>query len=61
MYFSQVYGMTECMPTTEFPHIEYTEFIPGNVGHVARNLELKIVDINTGQSLGPYILMENFT
>jgi hypothetical protein len=53
--------MTECMPTTEFPHIEYTEFIPGNVGHVARNLELKIVDINTGQSLGPYILMENFT
>jgi 4-coumarate--CoA ligase len=43
------------MPTTEYPHIEYTEFIPGNVGLVARNLELKIVDINTGQSLGPNI------
>jgi 4-coumarate--CoA ligase len=47
--------MTECMPTTEYPHIEYTEFIPGNVGLVARNLDLKIVDINTGQSLGPNI------
>ncbi len=43
------------MPTTEFPHIEYTEFIPGNVGVVSRNLELKIVDINTGESLGPNI------
>jgi acyl-CoA synthetase (AMP-forming)/AMP-acid ligase II len=45
--------MTECMPTTEFPDIEYTEFIPGNVGVVARNLELKIVDINTKESLRP--------
>ena len=44
--------MTECMPTTEQMD---TEFIPGNVGYVARNLELKIVDINTGQSLGPDI------
>ncbi len=44
--------MTECMPTTE--HTD-TEFIPGNVGYVATNLELKIVDINTGQSLGPDI------
>jgi len=40
------------MPTTEKTD---TEFIPGNVGYVVRNLELKIVDINTGQSLGPDI------
>jgi 4-coumarate--CoA ligase len=47
--------MTECMPITEYPDIEYTEFIPNNTGHVSRNTELKIVDLITGQSLGPNI------
>ncbi len=43
------------MPITEYPDIEYTEFIPNNTGHVSRNTELKIVDLKTGQSLGPNI------
>jgi 4-coumarate--CoA ligase len=47
--------MTEFTPITEGPHIEYTEFIPNNMGLVCRNTELKIVDINTGQSLGPNV------
>jgi 4-coumarate--CoA ligase len=45
--------MTEFIPVVE--RSEDTEFIPGNVGHVSRFTELKIVDINTGQSLGPNI------
>jgi acyl-CoA synthetase (AMP-forming)/AMP-acid ligase II len=47
--------MTECMPITQYPDIEYTDFIPNNMGYVSRNTELKIVDINTGQKLGPSI------
>jgi acyl-CoA synthetase (AMP-forming)/AMP-acid ligase II len=31
------------------------EFIPGNTGCVTRLTELKIIDVNTGQSLGPNI------
>ncbi len=47
--------MTEFVAVFESPNIEYTEYIPGNMGHVSRITELKIVDINTGQSLGPDI------
>ncbi len=47
--------MTECVAIVESPNIEYTEYIPGNMGHVSQNTKLKIVDINTGQSLGPDI------
>ncbi len=51
--------MTEKMPITEYSDIEYTEFIPNNIGHVSRNTELKIVDLKTGQGLG-LILLEKF-
>jgi len=54
-FLFQVYAMTEFVPLVESPHIEYTEFIPGNMGHVSRITGLKIVDINTGQSLWPNI------
>jgi long-subunit acyl-CoA synthetase (AMP-forming) len=47
--------MTEIAPIVQSPSIEDTEFIPGNCGHVSRITELKIVDINSGQSLGPNI------
>jgi acyl-CoA synthetase (AMP-forming)/AMP-acid ligase II len=47
--------MTEFIPTVESASIEDIEFIPGNVGHVSRITELKIVDIKNGQSLGPNI------
>jgi 4-coumarate--CoA ligase len=45
--------MTEFMPISEYPDLEYTEFIPNNNAHVSRNTELKIIDLKTGQSLGP--------
>jgi len=44
--------MTEFIPITE-KNTENTEFISGNVGRVGVNTELKIININTGQSLGP--------
>jgi acyl-CoA synthetase (AMP-forming)/AMP-acid ligase II len=47
--------LTECVAIVESPNIEYTEYIPENMGHVSQNTKLKIVDINTGQSLGPDI------
>jgi 4-coumarate--CoA ligase len=47
--------MTEFCPAVESPNIEDTEFIPGNCGHVSRITELKIVDLKSGQSLGPNI------
>jgi acyl-CoA synthetase (AMP-forming)/AMP-acid ligase II len=47
--------MTELITIVESASLEDTEFIPGNVGHVSRITELKIVDINTDQSLGPNI------
>jgi 4-coumarate--CoA ligase len=47
--------MTEIITIVESASLEDTEFIPGNVGHVSRITELKIVDINTGLSLGPNI------
>jgi hypothetical protein len=43
--------MTEFMPVTEYPDIEYTEFILGSVGHFSLTTELKIVDINNGESI----------
>ncbi len=47
--------MTEFALAVEWASIEDTEYIPGNVGHVSRTTELEIVDIKTGQSLGPNI------
>jgi 4-coumarate--CoA ligase len=47
--------MTEFAPIIQSASLEDTEYIPGNCGHVSRITELKIVDINTGQSLGPNI------
>jgi 4-coumarate--CoA ligase len=47
--------MTEFVDAVESASIENTEYIPGNCGHVSRITELKIVDIKTGQSLGPNI------
>jgi 4-coumarate--CoA ligase len=47
--------MTEFLTITDNWSIEYMEFIPGNTGYVSRLTELKIIDVNTGQSLGPNI------
>jgi 4-coumarate--CoA ligase len=47
--------MTEFVSITDSWNIEYMEFIPGNTGYVSRLTELKIIDVNTGQSLGPNI------
>ena len=47
--------MTEYCPITDLPNPEYSEYIPGSVGYVSRMTELKVCDLNTGQSLGPDI------
>jgi 4-coumarate--CoA ligase len=43
------------MPISEYPDSEYTEFLPNSNAHISRNTELKIIDLKTGQSLGPNI------
>ncbi|CAG2115097.1 unnamed protein product, partial [Medioppia subpectinata] len=50
--FREAYGMTEFIWVTvgSNPNEEY---IPGNLGNVAPGCELKIVDLTTGESLGP--------
>jgi 4-coumarate--CoA ligase len=47
--------LTEFNNLVSSASIEDTDYIPGNVGHVSWLTELKIVDINTGLSLGPNI------
>ncbi len=55
LYFSQVYSLTKFPIISEYPDLEYTEFLPNNKAHISRNIELKIIDLKTGQSLGPDI------
>ena len=46
-----VYGMTEYFPISDCG--KDSQYFPGNTGKVTPNTELKIIDINTGLSLGP--------
>jgi len=46
--------MTEYLPITAVRDFG-SEFKPGNLGRVTANTELKVIDINTGKSLGPNI------
>ena len=48
-----VYGMTEYGALTICPDMDSPNYIPGNLGRPAHNTEIKIIDVNTGQSLGP--------
>ena len=47
-----VYGMTECGLVASGADLD-EQFIPGNVGPVVAGLELKVIDLKTGESLGP--------
>ena len=51
--FLKGYGMTEYFPITSAPTADALEYIPKNMGTVAPNTEIKIIDIKTGQNLGP--------
>ncbi|CAG2173738.1 unnamed protein product, partial [Oppiella nova] len=50
--FKEAYGMTEFFWVTTGSDTS-DEFIPGNAGTVAPGCELKIIDLTTGESLGP--------
>ncbi|CAG2108524.1 unnamed protein product [Medioppia subpectinata] len=52
LIFGEGYGMTECCPVTSF-HMGAREYEPGNCGQVTSGIELKVVDLTTGESLGP--------
>jgi long-subunit acyl-CoA synthetase (AMP-forming) len=47
--------MTEYLPISGSFCKDINEYIPGNVGFISANTELKIIDLNGGQSLGPNI------
>ncbi len=48
--------MTEFFAVVESPNIEYTEYIPGNMGHVSRITELKIINgIKSGQCISDFV------
>jgi acyl-CoA synthetase (AMP-forming)/AMP-acid ligase II len=49
------YAMTEYVPLSESFCKDINEYIPGNVGFISADTELKIIDLNSGQSLGPNI------
>ncbi|CAG2102903.1 unnamed protein product [Medioppia subpectinata] len=52
LIFGEAYGMTECCPVTS-PNIGATQYEPGNCGHITPGIELKVIDLTTGESLGP--------
>ena len=47
--------MTEYGLLTLYPDFENTSYIAGNLGRPAHNTLMKVVDITTGQSVGPNI------
>ncbi|CAG2172992.1 unnamed protein product [Oppiella nova] len=55
--FQEVYGMTEyCGTLTHVPDLEVCgQYIAGNLGRPAKNTQMKIRDLTTGESLGPNI------
>jgi acyl-CoA synthetase (AMP-forming)/AMP-acid ligase II len=55
---SQGYGMTETSPVTHISPSEPERIRPGTVGVTAPNTETRIVDITTGQDLGPGVAGE---
>jgi acyl-CoA synthetase (AMP-forming)/AMP-acid ligase II len=50
---SQGYGLSETSPVTHAVHFEAAEFNRASVGILAPNTECKIVDVATGEELGP--------
>jgi acyl-CoA synthetase (AMP-forming)/AMP-acid ligase II len=49
----QGYGMTEASPVTHLSPTIGAPVKPGSIGQVVPNTEVKIVDLTTGQALGP--------
>jgi acyl-CoA synthetase (AMP-forming)/AMP-acid ligase II len=49
----QGYGMTEASPVTHLSPTRDVPLKPGSVGRVVPNTEVKIVDIDTGDEVGP--------
>ncbi|HEX8846259.1 MAG TPA: 4-coumarate--CoA ligase family protein [Pyrinomonadaceae bacterium] len=49
----QGYGMTETSPVTHMCSEEPEEMKPGSVGQCLPNTECKVVDLETGEALGP--------
>ena len=47
--------MTECSGLTLCPDPSITQFTSGCLGRPGHNTEMKVIDINTGKSLGPNI------
>ncbi|CAG2109625.1 unnamed protein product, partial [Medioppia subpectinata] len=48
----ELYAMTEFVWVTTGSNT-YEDYIPGNTGNVAPGCEVKVIDLNTGESLGP--------
>ncbi|XP_054169306.1 uncharacterized protein LOC128966483 [Oppia nitens] len=55
VFFKEGYGMTEFGALTDFFNLDDEPYIPGSLGKPAFNSEMKVIDINSGQSLGPNI------
>ena len=49
----QGYGMTEASPATHCSPFDPSSIKPGSIGYVLPNTECKVVDLATGQALGP--------
>ncbi|CAG2107844.1 unnamed protein product [Medioppia subpectinata] len=52
IWFKEGYGMTELTWVTDGSDLN-DEFIPGNTGNVSPGCEVKVIDLNTGESVGP--------
>ncbi|UCH41058.1 MAG: 4-coumarate--CoA ligase family protein [Gammaproteobacteria bacterium] len=50
---SQGYGMTEMSPATNLDDLDPAKIRPGSIGRLMPNTEAKIVDVESGEALGP--------